>query len=247
MPTSSIARRSRMASTSSIASALSMAGLIALFCMGTAPATLTSSECGTESPRLVEQGDDYYRPLAATDGDPDSPVPTARGPASVLDSSWSPVSIRAHLTGKGYRVTCFGAGDERRTVTVHFDLDDIQRRSAPSGTEHLHAREDQHTIVSEPSSDRLTTKTISTVIELPPRQSWTLDADGKTLTTNWRFHRRGASLMTSTDTASATNSGVVLVEVDLMARPTTQGAMEIKQTTWINGYRDEEVVWQVQN
>jgi hypothetical protein len=244
MPSTPIFSQSRVIRLSSPASVLAGALLITLLSPGatqTAMAALTASECGTESPRLIEQGDEYFQPLDAAESNPDNSSRSTRGPASVLDSSWSPINERKRLSGEGYRVTCFGVGDQQRAVTVHFDLDQIERRSSAYGHERLHAMEDQHTIKSEPSNDRLTTEIVSSVIDLPPLKDWTLDVDGKTLTTNWRFHRRGAIGQ------SGSGRSTVLVEVDLLARPIAQGAMEIKQTTWVNGYRDEELLWRVED
>ncbi len=208
-----------------------------------------ASGCGSLSPRFAAQGNDYYDADHYERGDysdknferVEHTRRSDRHSASILDGQWSPISERARLTGEGFRITCLGRGDELRSIKTYFDLEEIERQSALSGLEYLRAYEDRHT-VKAPSQDRRVDGIVSLeTIELPPRPLWTLAEDGRTLEHIRRFRRDNAADFRQTDQTAT------LIEVALLARRTLNGGLEINQTTWVNGYQSEDLVWRIKD
>lgn len=211
-----------------------LAGFTSALVLSVSPASAAVPEvaCDSASPSFLELGDDYYTPTPDLNRRYEHDLPAEKLATRLL----SPLSRKALRRGDGHRVVCFGTGDTARAVTYRFDLDQLEHRSFATGFSQLEAFEDRHTIESDVRDKRVNDTLSSENIELPPLYAWSIGPDGNSLVNNRRLRRDGSETVAN---------GSVLVEIDLLARPTRNRGLEISQTIYVNGYRSDFVTWRL--
>lgn len=268
----SLARsRSRNGRSIGLAVSIALAGVIAAIGLPAGPPDnaaprLTDDHgdrpvCGAISPTLAILGDRYIDPdstVVGTDSvDRRQDLETAlagnsaqRSSALSLSMLYQRLASGELRRGEGRRVRCMDT-EPSYPVTWLFDLEQVETVNLLTGHRLITAFEDRHSVESPVADRRISGALVAEQISILPRDRWRIDTDGRSLTSNLRFHRRGATgpncsrIVAAPGLSPVPRACSALNELDWTTRA-IGNAVLLEQVLYVNGRRAEWVTWRLE-